>query len=164
MWTLLEVEKGRHFKTNNLGKKVQIERSKRYCRLCNNGVVEDEVHFLFSCPALTQTRQTHLDRLTNICPDLALAPHQDKLMYLYFNEDLGKEELTLATNLLSSLKDARDNYLLHWITVEKWPQCQEWLPHPEMYRCLFVVYLFVSYSVPLYICHSALISICAINV
>lgn len=109
----LEVEKGRHFKTNNLGKKVQIERSKRYCRLCNNGVVEDEVHFLFSCPALTQTRQTHLDRLTNICPDLALAPHQDKLMYLYFNEDLGKEELTLATNLLSSLKDARDNYLLH---------------------------------------------------
>ena len=107
----LEVEKGRRFKTDHSGKKVQIPRAERYCKLCQTSEVEDEVHFLFSCPTLAQIRRECLEPLIVCCPELASASHQDKLMYLYFNEDLETNELFLATNLLSKLKSTRDNLL-----------------------------------------------------
>ena len=107
----LEVEKGRRFKIDHSGRKVQIPRAERYCKLCQTSEIEDEVHFLFSCPTLAQTRQEYLEPLTARCPELATASHQDKLMYLYFNEDLVTEELFLASTLLSKLKTARNNLL-----------------------------------------------------
>ena len=107
----LEVEKGRRFKTDNLGRKIQIDRSERYCKLCQTGEIEDEVHFLFSCPTLAQTRHCYLNPLFNRCTELASVSHQDKLMYLYFNENLETQELSLANTLLSKLKAARDSFL-----------------------------------------------------
>ena len=107
----LEIEKGRRFKVDNLGNKTQIDRSERFCKLCQSGEVEDEVHFLFSCPTLDKTRKTYLEPLMNMCPELTSAPHQDKLMYLFFNEDLETDELYLANTLLSKLKEARDDPL-----------------------------------------------------
>ena len=107
----LEVEKGRHFKIDSTGRKRQTERAERFCRLCHSGEIEDEVHFLFTCPTLDQTREAYLNPLINKCQELANVSHQDKLMYLYFNENLESEELTLASNLLSKLKAARDNFL-----------------------------------------------------
>ena len=35
------------------------------------------------------------------------------VMYLFFNEDLVSEELSLAANLLSKLKSARDNNIIN---------------------------------------------------
>ena len=37
-----------------------LERSLRYCELCNIGDIEDEFHFILICPRLEQTRQKYL--------------------------------------------------------------------------------------------------------
>ena len=104
----LEIESGRRFKIDDTGKKTKIDRSERFCKLCTTGEIEDEPHFLFACPALHQTRHTFLSPLFNICEELATVSHQDKLMYLYFNENIDARELSLATTLLTKLKAARD--------------------------------------------------------
>ena len=98
----LEVENGR---------KIGLDRAERGCKLCNSGEVEDEAHFLFSCESLQQTRQTYLNPIISIQQELSNVSHLDKLMYLYFNENLGTEELTLAMSLLLNLKTARDHLL-----------------------------------------------------
>ena len=105
----LEVETGRKVKIDQNGAKIRLERAERVCKLCNSGEVEDETHFLFSCEALSQTRDAFLNPLFLMCPDLSGASHLDKLMYLYFNENLEAQETYLATNLLIQLKNARDN-------------------------------------------------------
>ena len=108
----LEVETGRRFKTDENGKKVKIDRSERFCKLCTSGEIENETHFLFSCPALQQTRRTYLSPLINIREELATVSHQDKLMYLYFNENIDSRELSLAITLLTQLKSTRDTLLI----------------------------------------------------
>ena len=98
----LEVESGRKF---------GLDRAERTCKLCDSGQVEDEVHFLFSCEALRQTRETYLNPLYSKCQELSNVSHLDKLMYLFFNENLEDDELSLASTLLLKLKNARDQLL-----------------------------------------------------
>ena len=47
----LEVETGRY---------QGVKRELRYCRVCESGAVEDEVHFLFRCPPLKDSRKDSL--------------------------------------------------------------------------------------------------------
>ena len=77
-------------------RKNGLDHSLRKCRLCNSGEVEDELHFLFSCHALSRTREIYLNPLFNACNELSTASHLDKLFYLFFNENLSSEELSLA--------------------------------------------------------------------
>ena len=50
----LEVEIGRWY---------NVPRESRICKLCTSGEVEDEVHFIFSCGALKETRDTYAESL-----------------------------------------------------------------------------------------------------
>ena len=52
----LEIEKGRH-------KKEWKPREDRLCRNCDSGEVEDEFHFLLSCPIYTTLRQDFLSKI-----------------------------------------------------------------------------------------------------
>ena len=36
----------------NNRKQLDVSRSKRICRICDEGVISDEIHFLFECPKL----------------------------------------------------------------------------------------------------------------
>ena len=40
-----------------------MPRECRICKLCTSGEVEDEVHFIFSCGALKETRDTYAESL-----------------------------------------------------------------------------------------------------
>ena len=40
-----------------------MPRESRICKLCTSGEVEDEVHFIFSCGALKETRDTYAESL-----------------------------------------------------------------------------------------------------
>ena len=99
----LEVETGRKF---------GLVRAERSCKLCNSDQIEDEMHFLFSCDTLEETRQTYLNPLYTKCPQLQNVSHLDKLMYLFFNENLDEDELSLASTLLLKLNNARNQLLL----------------------------------------------------
>ncbi|XP_071115244.1 uncharacterized protein [Haliotis cracherodii] len=45
---------------SNLGRREDIDSSQRFCRLCNNGCIEDEVHFVFVCPFYATLRQKYI--------------------------------------------------------------------------------------------------------
>ena len=97
----LEIEKGRKVKINSEGIKTSTDRSERFCQICATTEVEDEIHFLFSCPQLSQTRTENMAPLLLLREELLGASRVDKLMYLFFNENLVSEELSLAATLLS---------------------------------------------------------------
>ena len=99
----LEIEVGR--------RGVGVPREERFCKLCNCGQVEDEAHFLFTCRSTEQNRQTSFIPLEQKLPEIAHVSHLDKLMYLYFNEELDSEELFLTSSFLSKIKNSRDAVL-----------------------------------------------------
>ena len=98
----LEIETGRH---------RGLDRNNRHCKVCKSDQIENETHFLFSCVPLKSTRDVYLKQLFEKCPILSSVSHLDKLMYLYFNESICLEELSLANKMLSNLNYARDKIL-----------------------------------------------------
>ena len=40
----------------NNRKQLDVSRSERICRICDEGVIDDEIHFLFECPKLEDLR------------------------------------------------------------------------------------------------------------
>ena len=50
----LEIEKGRH---------QSLPLNERKCKICNNGSIEDENHFLFQCEGYTNLRQTFIHKI-----------------------------------------------------------------------------------------------------
>ena len=84
----LEIETGRWTKVN---------RNERFCKLCSNGSIENEPHFIFDCPALEQIRQPLLNNLQTFCPASFLHwSSEEKLKYLFFNNKLDKPTLDCA--------------------------------------------------------------------
>ena len=94
----LRVEKGRW---------AGIERENRICKLCRQGVVEDESHFIFDCPPFTACRKPYLDKLKALIPFLSFMDSPGKLRYLYFNEKLPQNILVIAASLLDKVWYAR---------------------------------------------------------
>ena len=72
----LEIEKGRH---------RNIEVIDRKCTLCDEGAIEDEIHFLFNCPHYEDRRRHFNSSISN--PNYALLSQKDKLIWLMSNED-----------------------------------------------------------------------------
>ena len=69
----LMVEKGRYLK---------IPRADRTCPNCSLNVVEDEEHALIECPAYEAARREIINRITDICPNLAQLDNQNQLVFL----------------------------------------------------------------------------------
>ena len=96
----LEVEKGR---------RSNLHRSDRLCKLCHTEQVEDEIHFLFKCPALQLCRLPFITSIFEIHPQFANQSYLQKMHYLYFNENLPNNILELSANLLFNLNNMRDS-------------------------------------------------------
>ncbi len=72
----LEIEKGRH---NN------IPAGQRYCKLCNNNSVENEIHFLLQCPKLD--RLPFIASISEQYPNFINLDDKNKFIWLMSNED-----------------------------------------------------------------------------
>ena len=92
-------------------RKHKIPRSERFCKLCNTGEVENELHFILNCPTLSQVRDNFLNSLSGTNKAFSQLPPESKLRYLYFNEYLPQPELHTAANMLEALKVKRDALL-----------------------------------------------------
>ena len=95
----LEVEKGR---------RSNLLRNNRHCKLCHTEQVEDEIHFLFTCPSLAQYRQPFIVSISELQPHFANKSYYQKMSYLYFNENVPTNILEISSNLLYKLNNARD--------------------------------------------------------
>ena len=95
----LEIELGRH--------KHQSE-CERICKLCNENV-EDEIHFLLSCPKLESVRAPFIKKIVTFCPNLMNCSLTEKFIWIMGCEDSGV--ITLLSDLIKSLFSLRDTLL-----------------------------------------------------
>ena len=93
----LEIEKGRY---------KNIPADKRFCKLCNKNVIEDEIHFLLQCPSLSQERSTFVSDLSSRYPNYCTLDNKSKFIWLMSNEDnyINKKLINLINNLFSANK------------------------------------------------------------
>ena len=94
------------------GRKCGLDRNDRKCKICKSDQIENESHFLFECEPLNKLREIYLKQLFNKYPTLSSVSDLDKLMYLYFNENLSSAEMTIATKMLTTLVNARTKLLI----------------------------------------------------
>ena len=76
----LMIEKGRH------AKPVKIKREERFCNFCTN-MVEDEKHFLMSCPLYTKERQKLENVCTTNCTLYSSMNIEQKFVFILSNEN-----------------------------------------------------------------------------
>ena len=74
----LNIERGRYQK---------IPRHERFCLRCNNSLVDDEKHFLFSCSHLSEERAILFQMIDNLCKNFVKMDNGQKLIWLMTNED-----------------------------------------------------------------------------
>ena len=98
----LEIETGRW---------SNIESNQRFCKLCSNNQVENESHFLFDCPAQSQTRASFLEPILVAHPNFKYMSSVQKTNFLFFNDKLNKVSTDNAAILLNNLMLARENLL-----------------------------------------------------
>lgn len=82
-----------------LGRYKGLDREKRICHNCNNGV-GDEQHYLFICshPTLITLRSKFFKEVTNIYPEFATIPQDQQVIYIMQNDNP-----TILTKLSSFL-------------------------------------------------------------
>ena len=97
----LEIEKGRRF---------DVPRAERVCNVCNFNEVENAEHFIFECVALNSCRTKTINSICTLYPDFSNLSNNEKIRYLFFNENLPPELVNLAADLLFKLKIARDAF------------------------------------------------------
>ena len=100
----LEVETGRH-------EKPKIDKSKRFCKLCNLNKIGNECHFLFDCPSLRGTRKPLLENITNSHHHLTHLSSVEKAKYLFFNNHIDNSTLSSASTLLWELFEKRNTLI-----------------------------------------------------
>ena len=77
----LMIEAGRHFK-------FKIQQEERICPLCNNGAYsEDEIHFVMKCTQFEELRAKMLQLVENKYVAFKSLNDEQKLFYLFTNED-----------------------------------------------------------------------------
>lgn len=94
-----------------IGRRRGLPREERLCKLCNHNAVEDEIHFIFECPALKNQRDPHIALLMRYQPSMCHYDNRRKLSYLFFNEYVSREITDLSANLLLDLYNARESLL-----------------------------------------------------
>ena len=72
-----------------IGRKHDIERSKRFCQLCDTNKLGNELHALLECTnkELTKIRFQFLTKITNVSPQFMELNNSDKLVYMLSMHD-----------------------------------------------------------------------------
>ena len=94
----LEIEKGR---------RENIPRPERFCKICNTAQTEDEMHFILSCPSLSTIRNPFIEKISLLNTQFKFLPNTEKIKYLFFNESLSPKTLEISSLLLESLIERR---------------------------------------------------------
>jgi hypothetical protein len=104
----LRIESGRYERIiNNEGKKVILERNKRFCKMCDKNCVEDEIHSLIDCPLYSSERQTFFHNILKYNTNFIHLSSKEKFQWLMSNED--SMLLTKLGHFLTSIFQMRNN-------------------------------------------------------
>ena len=95
----LELEKGRH---------SGVGRDSRICKICFTKNIENEDHFVFTCPPLSITRKPYVDEISKINENFSQLSPNNKLRFLCFNDELDDETERIAAESLLALERHRE--------------------------------------------------------
>ena len=98
----LEIEKGR---------RSNLDRSDRLCKLCQTNEVEDEIHFLLKCPVFESTRSQFINSIMALHPNFAFNTPYQQINYLFYNEHLPYNILDISARMLSKLFEKRSKLI-----------------------------------------------------
>ncbi len=83
------------------GRRQGLKPEERICLMCDNMTVEDEFHFLISCPKYDQLRLKLFKYISEKVPNFDNLPQRHKFTYI-----LSCENMNIIRRLVSFLKDA----------------------------------------------------------
>ena len=69
----------------NNRKQLDVSRSERVCRICDEGVIGDDIHFLFECQKLEDLRIKYMALGDIIIPNVYNFVHMLQVNYLYLS-------------------------------------------------------------------------------
>ena len=87
--TLTKLRIGAHQLAAETGRYKKIPKANRVCISCDEGVVEDEFHFVMECKQFTDERVIFLDKVALQVPEFQLMSVKDKFNAIISNPDLG---------------------------------------------------------------------------
>lgn len=93
----LFIEEGRY-------RKIPIQ--ERICQLCHTDI-EDEKHFILSCPILENTRKSYFDSLNDIYPAFSIMNNSDKFNFIMSSKDYDLN--TICISFIYELYNERSN-------------------------------------------------------
>lgn len=85
----LEVESGRF---------NQTPLEERICKLCNLNAIENELHFLCTCPQYAELRQGLYNYVSMVCPEFNVFSTIEKFKFLLSNDNFTKNVITYLSN------------------------------------------------------------------
>ena len=91
----LEIEKGRY---------TGIPRDHRFCKICDTKEIENESHFILSCPTLEAIRKPFLDKIKARDHTFNSRDTNSKLIFLYYNNAISDPIQNIAAEMLIELK------------------------------------------------------------
>ena len=77
----------------------------------NTKNIENEDHFLFSCPPLSLTRNPFIHKISNIHENFSKMSSSEKISFLFFNDELDNDTERIAADFLLAL-EKRKNFLI----------------------------------------------------
>ena len=80
----------------------------RFCKICSTQEVENEEHFLMTCPALSTVRNPFLVSINNMHSNFCNLNKLDKVKFLFFNNSQDIATQTIAADMLLALSKSRD--------------------------------------------------------
>ena len=99
---------------SNIGNQNIFLEKKTYpypiCNLCKNNI-EDEVHFLITCPLLEKFREPYIKNIKETYTNFSLLSDENKLIWLLSSED--KQIIIHLFGLLSTLFLERDKIIMN---------------------------------------------------
>ena len=108
----LRIETGRYqnIKDNETGRFRKLHIEERLCQICNNDVVEDEIHFICNCPSYIDQRERLYRDISSKNELFSLLSDKEKFVYIM------KNEVKVLSNYMCEAWDIR-NWKLYigWI-------------------------------------------------
>ena len=85
------------------GRYTNMKLNERFCQICNEGKIEDELHFVFQCKKYEQTRKDFLDKMFSRCKDVESFNDIEKLRWCC--TDFVRQFAKYLTHIFKERKD-----------------------------------------------------------
>ncbi|XP_062582329.1 uncharacterized protein LOC134244070 [Saccostrea cucullata] len=92
------------------GRYISTSRNERYCNVCNTGVIEDEIHFLFHCNSYSKLRYAFFSNIYNITKKNINLSNEKYMLQLCINSNIQKV-LKVTVKFIRDCFDLRSQLL-----------------------------------------------------